>query len=159
MIAKAVATLGYVGLLTPASGTWGSLLALPLGWLAMQGGPFFFTLLAILVLPVGYWATSVATRGATDHDPSEVVIDELLGQWVALMPVAWGAWAAGVPVTALWPGWIVAFVLFRVFDIWKPGPVGWLDRRNDVWGVMLDDAVAGAMAAGGVVLLAGLAHL
>ncbi|WP_299843415.1 phosphatidylglycerophosphatase A [uncultured Jannaschia sp.] len=158
-LARAVATIGYVGFLRPSPGTWASLVALPLGWLAMQGGPILFTLLTILLLPLGVWATIDVTRGHPEHDPSEVVIDEVLGQWVALMPVAWGAWAAGAPLLALWPGWIAAFLLFRFFDILKVGPVGWLDRRPDVWGVMLDDVVAGVLAALGVVGLAGLAHL
>ncbi|CTQ34078.1 Phosphatidylglycerophosphatase A [Jannaschia rubra] len=158
MIARVVATVGFVGLLRPAPGTWGSLVALPLAWLAMQGGPILFTALTALILPVGWWATTVTTRGQADHDPGEVVIDEVLGQWIALLPLAWGASNAGVGVERLWPGWIAAFVLFRLFDIWKPGPVGWMDRRSDAGGVMLDDAVAGLMAAVCVVVLAGLAH-
>ena len=158
MIARAVATVGYVGTLRPAPGTWGSAAALPLGWLAMQGGPVLFTLLTALLLPLGWWATTAATRGMADHDPGEIVIDEVLGQWIALLPLAWGAARAGVAVEALWPGWVAAFLLFRLFDIWKPGPVGWMDRRTDAAGVMLDDAVAGALTALCVVLLAGLAH-
>ncbi len=159
MIARAVATLGGAGLVRPAPGTWGSLAALPLAWVAMQGGAVLFTVLTVLALPLGYWATSQVTAGRDDHDPSEVVIDELLGQWIALMPVAWGAAAAGVGVEKLWPGWVAAFVFFRLFDVWKPGPVGWMDRRTDAWGVMLDDAVAGGMAAICVLALAALAHL
>jgi phosphatidylglycerophosphatase A len=58
----------------------------------------------------------------------------------------------------LWPGWVAAFVLFRLFDITKPGPVGWADRRGDALGVMLDDVIAGVFAAVGVVILAGLSH-
>ncbi|WP_298431975.1 phosphatidylglycerophosphatase A [uncultured Jannaschia sp.] len=158
MIAKLVATVLYSGLLKPAPGTWGTLAALPLAWLAAQGGPLVFTALTALMVPLGYWATVEVTKGAADHDPGEVVIDELLGVWIALLPVVWGAARAGVEVERLWPGWIAAFVLFRLFDIWKPGPVGWMDRRSDAWGVMLDDAVAGVMAAVGVILLAGLAH-
>lgn len=157
-VARAVATVGYVGTLRPAPGTWGSVAALPLAWLAMQGGPLLFTLLTVAILPLGWWATTLATRGQADHDPGEIVIDEVLGQWIALLPIAWGAARAGVPVTALWPGWIAALLLFRLFDIWKPGPVGWMDRRRDAGGVMLDDAVAGGMAALGVLVLAGLAH-
>ena len=65
---------------------------------------------------------------------------------------------AGVDVLALWPGWIAAFVGFRLFDIWKPGPVGWADRRDDAVGVMLDDIVAGVMAALLVVALAAAYH-
>ncbi|MEM7491152.1 MAG: phosphatidylglycerophosphatase A [Pseudomonadota bacterium] len=158
-MARTVATLGGAGLLRPAPGTWGSLAALPLAWIAMQAGPVAFTLLTAALLPLGYWATVQVTAGSRDHDPSEVVIDEALGQWIALLPIAWGAAAAGVPVTALWPGWVAAFVLFRLFDIWKPGPVGWMDRRSDAWGVMLDDAMAGALAALGVLALAASAHL
>jgi phosphatidylglycerophosphatase A len=99
------------------------------------------------------------TRGQADHDPSEVVIDEALGQWIALLPVIWGAAQAGVQPAALWPGWIAAFLLFRVFDIWKPGPVGWADRKEGALGVMLDDVIAGLLAALGVVLLGLAAHM
>lgn len=159
MIARAVATVGGVGLMRPAPGTWGSAAALPLGWLAMLGGPVFFTGLTVAVSALGWWAIARATRGSADHDPSEIVVDELAGQWVALLPLAWGAARAGVPVEALWPGWLAAFVLFRLFDIWKPGPVGWADRRADPLGVMLDDVIAGALAALGVVALAALAHV
>lgn len=158
-VARIVATVGGVGNLKPAPGTWGSLAALPLAWILMQGGPLLFTLATVAVLPLGLWATRVVTAGGGDHDPSEVVIDEVLGQWIALLPLAWGAANAGVPVERLWPGWLAAFVLFRLFDIWKPGPVGWMDRRHDAAGVMLDDAVAGVFAALGVLILAGLAHL
>ena len=69
-----------------------------------------------------------------------------------------GAAAAGSDVLALYPGWISAFILFRLFDIWKPGPVGWADRKNTAWGVMLDDVFAGILAAIGTLLLAGLSH-
>jgi phosphatidylglycerophosphatase A len=64
----------------------------------------------------------------------------------------------GAALTALWPGWIVAFVAFRLFDIWKPGPIGWADRRGDALGVMLDDILAGVAAALCVILGAWLAH-
>ena len=57
-----------------------------------------------------------------------------------------------------WPGWVVAFALFRLFDIKKWGPVGWADRRGDPLGVMLDDVIAGVFAAIGVVLFAGIYH-
>jgi phosphatidylglycerophosphatase A len=159
VIARVVATLFGAGLLRPAPGTWGTLAALPLAWITMQGGAVLFTVLTAALMPLGLWATREVMMATGDDDPSEVVIDEALGMWISLLPVAWGAAAAGVPVMALWPGWVAAFVLFRAFDIWKPGPVGWMDRRHDAIGVMSDDAVAGAMAAVGVLVLAGLAHL
>lgn len=154
-----IATFFYVGHLRPGPGTWGSLAALPPGWAIYQlGGPWALVLAICLTFALGYWATTHETRGKADHDPSHIVIDEVAGQWVALLPLAFGAANAGVPILALWPGWIAAFGLFRLFDIWKRGPVGWADRQPGAWGVMLDDIVAGAMAALGVILLAGLAH-
>ena len=155
-----VATFFGVGHLRPAPGTWGSLAALPAGWLVIVfAGPWGLAIAAALVFAAGLWATARETAGSDDHDPSEIVIDEVAGQWIALLPLAFGAANAGVGVLALWPGWIAAFVLFRLFDIWKPGPVGWADRRGDPLGVMLDDVIAGAMAALGVIALAAIAHL
>ena len=98
------------------------------------------------------------TRGGTDHDPSEIVIDEVIGQWIALLPLSFAAWNMGLNMLVMWPGWIAAFAFFRLFDIWKPGPVGWADRRGDALGVMLDDVIAGVFAAFGVLALAGLYH-
>ena len=86
------------------------------------------------------------------------VIDEVFGQFIALLPVAIGAVQTGVPITALYPGWIAAFILFRVFDILKPGPIGTIDKKGTALSVMLDDALAGVFAAFGVLLLAGVAH-
>ena len=113
----------------------------------------------VLAFALGWWATAVMIDGQDDHDPSEVVIDEVAGQWIALLPVAIGAHMVGVPFTALWPGWIAAFALFRLFDITKWGPIGWADRMHGPTGVMLDDVIAGIFAAIGVCLLAAAAHL
>ncbi|MEM7076787.1 MAG: phosphatidylglycerophosphatase A [Pseudomonadota bacterium] len=157
--ARLVATAFGLGLLRPAPGTWGSLGALPLALcLHLAGGPVLLALATAGIFLVGWWVTHVATRGMEDHDPSEIVIDEVAGQLCALWPVSIGAAMAGAPVLALWPGWIAGFLLFRVFDIWKPGPVGWADRRHDALGVMLDDIFAGVMAALGVAVLAAVAH-
>ncbi|MBW4091525.1 MAG: phosphatidylglycerophosphatase A, partial [Proteobacteria bacterium] len=82
----------------------------------------------------GVWAIRAAgIRG----DPGFVVIDEVAGQWLALLGLA-PAWG--------WPplrGVLAAFVLFRVLDVAKPGPVGWADRQAGAWGVMGDDLIAG----------------
>jgi phosphatidylglycerophosphatase A len=98
------------------------------------------------------------TRGKEDLDPSEFVMDELAGQFLALWAISYPSWAHGIDITALWPGWVTAFVLFRLFDILKPGPVGWADRKKGAVGVMMDDVIAGIFAAIGVALLAGLSH-
>ena len=152
-------TFCYVGLLRPAPGTWGSLAALPLALLiCVIGGPWLLLLKTIAATVLGIWTIGQQIAGSADKDPSEIVIDEVAGQWLALLPVAFGGWHAGVPLTTLWPGWLAAFILFRLFDIWKPGPIGWADRRGDAIGVMLDDVIAGAFAGLGVMLLAGIYH-
>ena len=154
-----IATVGYSGQLRPAPGTWGSLAALPLAWLVAQwAGVFSLMFVGVILFFVGLWSVIEETSGKDDHDPSEIVIDELVGQWVALLPVIYGASAMQVPFLALWPGWIAAFILFRFFDITKLGPIGWADRRNDPLGVMLDDVIAGVFAAIGVMIFAAIAH-
>ena len=155
-----IATFFYSGYLKPAPGTWGSLAALPFAFAILSvGGWMLLGICAAVAYFAGLWATKVETADADDHDPSEIVIDEVVGQWIALLPVGYGAASSGVDLLALWPGWIAAFVLFRLFDITKPSLVGWADKRNDAIGVMLDDVIAGIMAAIGVVLLAAIYHL
>lgn len=157
--ARLIGTVCGVGYLRPAPGTWGSLAALPLAWLLHTLGGFPLLATATVAAFVGgVWATRVMTAGQDNHDPSEIVIDEVAGQFIALWAVSYPAWAHGIEISALWPGWIAGFVLFRLFDITKPGPVGWADRRNDAMGVMLDDVIAGVFAAIGVAVLAGIAH-
>ncbi|RYG92107.1 phosphatidylglycerophosphatase A [Loktanella sp. IMCC34160] len=156
---RIIATFFYAGYLRPAPGTWGSLAALPVGWaVATLFGVWGFVVATVLVFVAGLWATQAETAGKEDHDPSEIVIDEVAGQWIALLPVIYGADMMNVSLLALYPGWIAAFVLFRLFDIWKPGPVGWADRRGDALGVMLDDVIAGIFAALVTIGLAALSH-
>jgi phosphatidylglycerophosphatase A len=158
-VVRLIATAFGAGLMRPAPGTWGSLAALPAAWAVMAAlGPLWLIPAAALVFAVGWWATAEETRGKADHDPAEIVVDEVAGQWIALFPVALGLAHTGAPLLALWPGWIAAFVLFRLFDIWKPWLVGRADRRGDALGVMLDDVWAGVFAAIGVAALAALAH-
>jgi phosphatidylglycerophosphatase A len=158
-LAQIIGTVMGVGYLKPAPGTWGSLVALPWAWLLHVIGGFPLLLLGCVVgFFKGWWATKVMIEGQEDHDPSEIVVDELVGQWIAILPLSLSAWNMGVPITTFWPGWIAAFALFRLFDITKIGPIGWADRRGDALGVMLDDVIAGVFAAIGVLALAALAH-
>ena len=155
-----IATFLYTGHLRPAPGTWGSLAALPAAWVIyVLSGPWGLVIGAIASYVIGVWATAVETRGKDNHDPSEIVIDEVCGQWIALLPVAFGAYYTTADILALWPGWIAAFLLFRLFDITKWGPIGWADRMHGPTGVMLDDVIAGIFAALGVVGLAALYHM
>jgi len=158
-MARLVGTVGGVGYLRPAPGTWGSLAALPLAWMIhVIGGLPLLVLACVGVFAAGWWATREMTFGQDNHDPSEIVIDEVAGQWVALLPLSFFAWRMGVDISVMWPGWAAAFVLFRLFDITKIGPIGWADRRDDALGVMLDDVIAGAFAALGVLGMAFVAH-
>ncbi|MFC3124752.1 phosphatidylglycerophosphatase A [Pseudoroseomonas globiformis] len=129
---RLLASMGGVGFLRPAPGTWGSALILPAGLL----GPEFCLALAALLALLGWWAVE---RVADRHlDPSWIVIDEGAGQSLAL---------AGMATAGDMTGLVLAFLLFRLFDITKPGPVGWADRRKGTAGVMLDDLFAGGLAA------------
>ena len=142
--AALVATWFGAGLLPRAPGTWGSLAALPFAFaLQWRGGWVALAVGALLVLALGLWAIGVYLRGAQESDPGRVVVDEVFGQFLALLP------AATDPLL-----FALAFVLFRLFDIWKPWPVGWADRRfHGPMGVMLDDGIAGLYAAAGIVAL------
>ena len=156
-----------VGLLRPAPGTWGSAAARLLGMGILQLGGFPSLVLATgLVTVLGFWACGVELRPG--QDPSEVVIDEVAGQWVAMLFTAFAFWARGFPTTGFWssghlgllpwPAWVFPFALFRLFDIWKPWVIGRADRRKDVAGVMLDDLWAGLFAGITTVILAALYH-
>ncbi len=151
-IAAWVATLFGVGLLRPAPGSWGALAAIPPGVLIMwYAGPWAVLGASILVLVAGLLATARVVRSMPPEigkDHGSIVIDEACGQLIALIP------AMLSPVL-----WVLSFVLFRLFDIWKPGPIRMLERRLDgTWGIMLDDVAAGVAAAACVwaVSLAGI---
>jgi phosphatidylglycerophosphatase A len=133
---RSIASLGGIGFLRPAPGTWGSAAVLPLAFLP----PWVALLAALLFTGLGYWALTRLPEAAAD--PGWVVVDEAAGQSLAL------AAATG------WLGVVLAFALFRLFDITKPGPVGWADRQKGPFGVMADDVIAGAMAAVLILLLA-----
>ena len=139
MIATFVASLGGIGRLRPAPGTAGSLAAVAAGAALLAWHPAALWLGAAAAVGGGWWAVRAA---GVQGDPGWVVIDEVAGQWIALLPLA----------RPTWPGLLAAFALFRLFDIAKPGPVGWADRQPGAFGIMADDVVAGALAA--LVLLA-----
>lgn len=158
-LARLIGTFMGVGYIRPAPGTWGSLAALPYGWLLHVVGGLPLLLVGIVIgFLKGWWATAQMTKGSDDHDPSEIVVDEVVGQWIALIPLSFAAGSMDISILNMWPGWIAAFALFRLFDITKPWIIGWADRRGDALGVMLDDVFAGVFAAIGVLVLAALFH-
>ena len=131
-------TIFFAILASGTLATWGSLAALPLGWLLyVSGGPLAVALATVAVFFAGWWASAVLARRGGDHDPGYIVIDEVAGQLVVL---------AVIPADALLYG--LAFGLFRLFDIAKPAFIGWADRRVEGGlGVMLDDLLAGVCGA------------
>jgi phosphatidylglycerophosphatase A len=144
-VTRAIASLLGAGFLRPGPGTWGSIAAVvPGAALLALAGPLTVAAGAVLLTALGWWATTRELARTTDADPQWIVIDEAAGMWVAL---------AGLPAFG-WAGVLAACVLFRLFDIAKPGPVGWADRQGGATGVMLDDLLAGALAALVLVALA-----
>lgn len=157
----AIATVFGAGYLRPASGTWASAIAVVLGVAAFQAGLALLVPVGFVVATLaGFWAVPRYLHDRPSADPSEVVIDEVAGQWLALSFTVIPLWQHGVPdlMLAAWPGWVAPFLLFRLFDIWKPWLVGRADRMGTPAGVMLDDLLAGLFAGLGSVALAGLYH-
>lgn len=135
-IVKLVVTFFGVGYLPKAPGTWGSLATLPVAYLiSLNFGRLGLLTFVVAVTVLGIWASNAYVRSTGKKDPSEVVIDEVAGQSLALCLV---------PLD--WRLYVLAFVLFRLFDISKPPPVSTLERLKDGWGIMLDDLMAGVYA-------------
>ncbi len=132
-----IATWGGIGLLRPAPGTWGSLAALPVAWLIMWlGGAGLLVIACFAAFGAGLWAAAAYGQSTGEHDASAIVIDEVVGQWIAVLFLPLNVWA-----------FLLAFALFRIFDILKPWPIGWLDKNIEgAMGVMVDDVAAGIVA-------------
>ncbi|MCD8566442.1 MAG: phosphatidylglycerophosphatase A [Alphaproteobacteria bacterium] len=130
------------GFMRPAPGTWGSLGAIPPALLlVLLGGPKYLLVALILVIALGFWASARFEAMSGEKDSKMIVIDEVAGQWIALWPVL------SAPLINPWLV-LAAFILFRLFDITKPFPVGWFDRKlTGPVSVMGDDIAAGLIAA------------
>ncbi len=157
---RLLTTFFYVGLLKPAPGTWGSAAAVILGLILHGIGSFPLLFVATLVVTaIGFWSVGKELADRPTEDPSEIVIDEVAGQWIALLAPSFGFWMMGLDNWNFpYPGWLGAFLLFRLFDIWKPWLVGRADQRHDPVGVMFDDIWAGVFAGIATMILAGIAH-
>lgn len=135
--ATLIATLFGIGRFPVAPGTIASLVALPFAWLILRDfGPLALAGAALAATIIGIWATDRYARETRREDPSECVIDELVGQWFA---------CALVPLTLA--GFLLAFALFRFFDITKLWPISRAERLAGGLGIMADDVVAGVLAA------------
>lgn len=132
-----IATGFGAGLFPKAPGTFGSLVALLPWWFLLRGLPIvWYVIVLIAAFALGVWACQVAGKRLDVDDHRALVWDEFVGQWLALCAAPVG-----------WPWMLAGFILFRLFDIWKPWPVRVADRRvHGGLGVMLDDALAGVYA-------------
>jgi phosphatidylglycerophosphatase A len=143
MIATLLSTFFGVGYARIAPGTVASAAALPFAWLILWTlGPVALLIASVIVYGIGVWSCGVYARRTGGVDPSECVIDEVAGQWLA---------CAFAPLSILAFG--IAFALFRLFDISKMWPVSLGERLAGGWGIMTDDMIAGALSAA---IIAGL---
>ena len=145
-LALAVATWFGCGYWPWGPGTAGSAGGVGVAWLLVRyagWAPWMLLALAAAVTPVGIWAAGRTEQITGKKDPGLVVVDEVLGQWIAL--AALHAWT--------WQWALAAFVLFRLFDIVKPWPVWKLEKLPGGTGIVLDDLGAGAYAAGALEVL------
>lgn len=137
----AIATIGPVGLIRPAPGTWGSAFGVLSGVALLAIAPFLLEFAIIALMIIGIRAADAYQAQTGKKDASEVVVDEVVGQWIPLL------------VIPMAPAWIAAaFLLFRFFDITKLGPIGMAEKWPGGFGVMADDVIAGVATA--VVLIA-----
>ncbi len=139
----ALATGFYVGRIPIAPGTWGSLAAfLPWFFIKDLSLTTYIIVLAALFV-IGFFVSGSAEKILDSPDAGSIVIDEILGMFITL------TLAPDHPAA-----WILGFILFRIFDIFKPFPVSWFDRKiHGGIGIMMDDVVAGLYAFGSLQLL------
>lgn len=119
-----------------APGTFGTLAAIPIWYIFADWTLTNYLVLILVTSLVGVWLCDRTSRDLGVHDHSGIVWDEFVGMWITLIAVPAG-----------WEWVLVGFVLFRLFDILKPWPIGWADQKvHGGFGIMLDDILAGAMA-------------
>lgn len=120
-----------------APGTFGTLAAVPLWYLLAQTSLPVYLTLTLVAFVIGIWLCGRTSRDLGVHDHGGIVWDEFVGYWITMI---------AVPVDWIWA--LLGFVLFRLFDIWKPWPIRPIDRHvHGGLGIMLDDVLAGVFAA------------
>ncbi|WP_257252367.1 MULTISPECIES: phosphatidylglycerophosphatase A [unclassified Endozoicomonas] len=124
------------GLSPVAPGTFGTIAAIPF-YLLFQYLPLWNYLLVLAVsIVLGVWLCGKTSKDLGVHDHPGIVWDEFVGYWITMLAAPSG-----------WEWVLAGFILFRIFDIWKPWPIGWLDKKvHGGLGIMIDDIVAGIFA-------------
>lgn len=123
------------GLMPFVPGTWGTLAAVPVYLLLSHFGTVVYALCTLCILLLGGYVSEIVSKDLGVHDYKGIVIDEVAGYLLSLflMPVSWSSM-------------LTAFVVFRVFDIWKPFPIGYIDKHvKGGLGIMLDDVIAAVL--------------
>ena len=145
-----LASVCYVGYIPLASGTFGSLAALPACFYLLQRNSLYDLCVAVVLVSVIGWLATHQVVKYTKPDPSLVVIDEVAGQLTTFtIPLWWGV------ANADWHFILAGFILFRFFDIVKIWPASFFDKKvQNAFGVMMDDIVAGLYAAISLTILA-----
>jgi phosphatidylglycerophosphatase A len=138
-----VATWFGCGIVPKAPGTMGAIGAIPLYLLVAREGRGSVAAAALAVAALGVWAASEVARDLGKKDPQVVVVDEVAGMLVTMLPMA----------DVSWPAIVIGFMLFRLFDITKPWPVRRFEALPGGWGIVMDDVVAGGL---GACVMAGL---
>ncbi|MCB2426609.1 phosphatidylglycerophosphatase A family protein [Methylophaga pinxianii] len=140
LLKRPVCLLAYgfgAGLSPKAPGTIGTIVALPIYWLLRDLDLIRYLLITVIAFIAGVWICQQAVNWLKQDDPSSVVWDEIVGYLVTMIAAPAG-----------WQWMLLGFVLFRVFDIWKPWPVSLADRKlHGGFGIMVDDVIAGIFAA------------
>jgi len=134
-VAEFIGTVYNIGKLPLAPGTWSSFLAV-LVWYIFFGeiNPIYFLLIIFILFLLGIISSKIIIKNSIEHDPSKIVIDEWVGQWISFL---------FLPVSLV--NAIIGFILFRLFDISKLKPIGYMEKIKGGWGIMLDDVLAGGM--------------
>lgn len=141
-------SVGYLGRIPGAPGTYASLVTLPIAylWGRLVSDNIVITASFIIVVAVlGILASAKVAKSLGVEDPGEIVIDELVGQWIAVLAIP-----------AHFGYWLAAFFLFRIFDIWKPWLIDKSQQLPGGLGIMMDDVLAGLFA---FILIQGVAAL
>jgi len=141
-LAAWIATFFGVGYCPVAPGTAGAAAGLLLFAMLSHLSPMLYLLTCVALVFLGIWAAEEFSRQSGTHDDGRIVIDEVAGQLLSLVPLVLSGRSGSVPLV------VTGFVLFRIFDVWKPGPVRWLERNlSGGAGVVMDDVLAGVFAA------------
>ena len=143
-----IATLGGIGLIPVAPGTFGSIFA----WVVFIFISHFINMLVLTIASLFFaiWLCEKATEDLIEKDHKAIVIDELIGMWISLIPVIYIASTQEDRTIYA----VIALILFRFFDIAKPFPISYFDQKiKNGFGIVIDDCIAGIFAAAGATLI------